>query len=118
MTGLFVHFVLGVGAVLGLLWLASKGARRLPGRGGGAAGGLRVVARRQLGKGSAVVRVGVEDKDLLLGCSPQGIELLCELPATAPEPDPAPAPALLPDLNRAPDFAAVLSQALGLRRRQ
>ena len=84
--GTVLHFLVGVAVVGGLLWLVSKAASRYGARTGPARGrddSLRIVARRQVAKGSSIVRVSVEDRDLLLGASQRGVELLCELPKTA-----------------------------------
>lgn len=89
-----IHFLVGVGVVGGMLWGAAVLARRFGTRGvspGSAEAGLRIVARRPISKGSSLVRVSVDDRDLLVGASPKGIELLCDLPKTAPVQLPAPA---------------------------
>jgi flagellar biogenesis protein FliO len=91
MISVLFHFLVGIAVVGGLLWalsrLAKGGFASLRARTGGG-DALRVVCRRQVSKGAVLVRVSVEDKDLLLGSTPKGIELLCELPKSA---DPLPA---------------------------
>jgi|GEM_PF-2776804 len=121
MTGALLHLFVGVALVGGLLWLASKAARAYGARGLGSGGrdeALRVVARRQMVKGASVVRVSVEDKDLLLGVSDKGVGLLCELPKT-----PAPNASRAGEATFAatgwqprPSFAEALARSLSLRR--
>lgn len=87
-----IHFLVGVAVVGGMLWGAAALARRFGARGanpGPAGTGLRIVARRPISKGSSLLRISVDDRDLLVGASPKGIELLCDLPKTAPVPLPA-----------------------------
>lgn len=120
---LVVRFVLGSAVVLGLLWASARLAARYGSPGASrTSAGMRVVARRQLGKGLAVVRLAVEDKDLLLACSPKGVELLCELPASAAEQSTLEAdPPLLTGASggAAPtSFASALKHAIGLRQRR
>lgn len=81
-----VHFLVGVAVVGGMLWGAAALARRFGARGaspGATGAGLRIVARRPISKGSSLLRISVDDRDLLVGASPKGIELLCDLPKTA-----------------------------------
>jgi flagellar biogenesis protein FliO len=122
MTGVALHFVVGVAIVGGLLWGASRLARSY---GAGATnagrdGTLRVVARRQVAKGASIVRVSVEDKDLLLGASQKGVELLCELPKTraVPEATPAASSFATTGWQPRPTLAEALSRSLNLRRRR
>ena len=113
-----VHFLVGTAVVGGLLWATSVLARRFGRRGVSLGGGddrLRIVARRSLTKGSTLVRVSVEDRDILLGASSKGVEMLCDLPKTAVATAPMPAPASLPRLSLG-GFAGVLDWAM-LRRR-
>jgi len=80
-----LHFVVGVAVVGAMLWGAAALARRFGARGerrGPLQDGLRIVARRSISKSSTLVRVSVEDRDILLGSSPKGVELLCDLPKT------------------------------------
>jgi len=121
MTSALVHFLFGLVVVGGLLWALSRlarggfaGLKRSP-AGGDA---LRVVCRRQVAKGAVIVRVSVDDKDLLLGSSPKGIEMLCELPKS-PEPSPAAQPVGLffGDPGQA-GFAELLGKTLASRRRR
>jgi flagellar biogenesis protein FliO len=121
MTSLLAHFLVGIAVVGGLLWAVSRLARagfagmKGPSSSGGA---LRVVGRRQIAKGAAVVRVSVEDRDLLLGSSPKGIELLCELPKS-PEPTREPSPVgLLFGEGEQGSFADMLGRSLLARRRR
>jgi flagellar biogenesis protein FliO len=115
MTSVLAHFFVGVVVVGGLLWGASRlagsglGATRRPGRSPEA---LRLVGRRQVGKGSSIVRISLEDRDLLLGSSPKGIELLCELPKS-PEPVPQASPVeLWFGKGEQSSFPGVLSRTL------
>lgn len=78
MVWLLVRFLIGVGSIGGLAYWAKR-------RIGGAAGlrrlnGLRIVSRVAVAKGATVVRVATGEKDLLLGCTAQGITSLAELP--------------------------------------
>lgn len=123
MIGTAVHFVLGVAVVGGLLWFASLLARRWkPGAiAAGRRDALRVVERRPIAKGVSVVRLSVEDRDLLIGASSKGVELLCELPKTpAPQQGPsAPALSYSPDGRpMRPGFVDALSASLANRRRR
>lgn len=126
--GTVLHFLVGVAVVGGLLWLVSKAASRYGARTGPTRGrddALRVVARRQVAKGSSIVRVSVEDRDLLLGASQRGVELLCELPKTADQE--AELPRLAGTARSAgnsfaetgwqprPSFAEALTRSLGAR---
>lgn len=122
MTGIALHFLIGIAVVGGLLWGVSRLAERWR------AGvlrpvrdePLRVVARRNLAKGVSVVRLSVEDRDLLVGATPKGVELICELPKT-----PAQAPAQAPAAPYGPDgrperpaFAEALARSLAIRHRR
>lgn len=126
MTGAVLHFLVGIAVVGSLLWGASRFAERWK------TGGhrvrdepLRVVSRRSLAKGVSVVRLSVEDRDLLLGATSKGVELICELPKT-----PGPAPVLAatttyrvaeygPDGQPArPSFAEALTRSLALKHRK
>ena len=77
-----VHLLLRVAsslaAVLGLIWLLSRGGRRRTGGRVAAAGRFTVVGRQSLGRhaGVAVVRVG--DRALVLGVTEQSVQLLAE----------------------------------------
>lgn len=98
-----IHFVVAIGVVGGMLWGAAILARRFGSRGtrpGPAGPGLRIVARHPVSKSTSLVRVSVEDRDLLIGTSPKGIELLCDLPKTAPAeiPSTGSAPLLSPGI--------------------
>lgn len=116
MTGDVLHFVVGISVVAVLLW----GASRLTGRlsadmpRAGRPEALRVVGRRQVARGAAVVRVSVEDRDVLLGVSPKGVELLCELPKTQVQPVPARGTAV-GDQPARPSFSQALARSLALR---
>jgi len=80
MLWLVVRFLVGVGSFGGLAYWAK---RHIGGpKGLGKPNGLRVVSRVGVAKGATVVRVATGDKDLLLGCTPQGITSLAELPAS------------------------------------
>jgi flagellar biogenesis protein FliO len=115
MASLLVRFIVGSGVVLGLLWCASQLTHRYGSARVGTlrrVGGLDVVARRQLSRGASIVRVSLDDKDLLLGCSAKGIEMLCELPLTRDEPAPEML-AGLSDTPVVPTFAGMLTKATG-----
>lgn len=78
------------------------------------------MGRRQVVKGAVILRVSVEDRDILLGASSKGVEVLCELPKT-----PAPRPVATPEMGYGPDgqplrpsFAEALARSLALRRRR
>lgn len=95
MLTVLVHFVIGVAVVGALLWGSSVMARRLANRGvrlGPGEDALRIVSRHSLTKGSVLVRVSVEDHDILLGASSKGIEQICDLPKTRAAAVTAPAP--------------------------
>jgi len=130
-----LHFLVGVAVVGAMLWGASVAARRFGARGvgrGPVQEGLRIVARRPISKSTTLVRVSVEDRDILLGASPKGLEMICDLPKTdtveAHSTSPTPnlperfaggrAPGLLPSLQTSGQggFSAMLQSAL-LRRR-
>lgn len=113
MFEMILRFIVGSGVVLGLLWLTSKLAARYGTKGGGrfrASGGLDVVARRQIARGTSIVRISVDDKDLLLGCSAKGVEMLCELPLTHPVE--APRLVRVPNPIAGSGFAAKLAKAV------
>lgn len=123
MTGTALHFLIGVALVGGLLWGTSRLAKTYSAKGGLRTRRdepLRVVARRQVAKGASLVRVSVEDKDLLLGASQKGVELICELPKTQK------ALATLAETNHfaatgwqpRPTFAGSLSRPLNLKRQR
>jgi flagellar biogenesis protein FliO len=116
-----IRFLIGIGAVGGLLYWARRrvgaprGLTRSP--------GLRVVARVGVAKGATVVRVATGDKDLLLGCTAQGVTTLAELPPSA-EPLPSLDPPVVASMvsprlsgfrsptNRSESFAATLRAAV------
>jgi len=76
MLELTVRIVLSLLVVFGILWGLAKLARRpLAGRGGGL---LRVLARQQLTRGSAVAVVKVADRALVLGVTDAGVTLLAD----------------------------------------
>ncbi|MGH9068810.1 MAG: flagellar biosynthetic protein FliO [Acidimicrobiales bacterium] len=110
---LAIRFVLGVGVVVVMLWFASRMARRMPARMGKPTSTMRVLERTPVAKGVTLVRVGLEDRDLLLSCSTRGAEVLCELDKRPDPPTPAPSIALLGD---AQPFPKVLSEMLRGRR--
>ncbi len=81
MLWLVARFLVGIGSFGGLAYWAKRhiGGPKGPGK----PNGLRVVSRVGVAKGATVVRVATgDDKDLLLGCTPQGITSLAELPAS------------------------------------
>ena len=81
-----LHFLVGIAVVGAMLWGAAVAARRFGARGEGRGPvqeGLRIVARRPISKNATLVRVSVEDRDILLGASPKGLEVICDLPKTA-----------------------------------
>lgn len=83
-----LHFLVGVAVVGAMLWGAAVAARRFGSRGmgrGPVQEGLRIVARRPISKNATLVRVSVEDRDILLGASQKGLEVICDLPKTAAE---------------------------------
>ncbi len=122
MTGVVLHFLLGVAVVGGLLWGASRLAERWKTGVPRAVRDepLRVVGRRNLAKGASVVRLSVEDRDLLLSATSKGVELLCELPKTpVPAVPPSTAVSFGPDGQPIrPTFAEALARSLPLGRRQ
>jgi flagellar protein FliO/FliZ len=76
MVELTLRIAFSLLVVFGLLGGLAKLARRpLSGRGGGL---LRVVARQQLSRGSAVAVVRVADRALVLGVSDAGVTLLAD----------------------------------------
>src|SRR5438552_16861518 len=83
--------------VLGLLWVLAKVARRpLAGRGGG---GIAVLARQQITRGSTVAVVRVGDRALILGVTDGQVSLLGEAdPASVDSPAPRRATVALPAL--------------------
>lgn len=119
MTGLVLHLLAGAVIVGGLLWGASRWARAAGLGPSGRDEVLRVVSHRQLAKGAALVRVSVEDRDLLLGTSAKGVELLCELPKTAlPARQGGLGLCFGPDGQPVkPTFAEVLARPLSFRQR-
>ncbi len=90
---LALRVVVSLGVVVGLMVVAGRVlAHRGTGmpRRGGTSGSLDVVAQRSLNRQSAVAIVQVADRRLVVGVSPNAINLLADLPA---EPAPAPEPA-------------------------
>ena len=71
------RMLLGLGLVLGLMWLIARYAKRP--LGGRPDGVLSVLARQQLTKGSSVAVVKLLDRALVVGVSDQGgVQLLTE----------------------------------------
>lgn len=126
MTGIALHFLIGVAVVGSMLWGVARLAERWKTAAPRAAHDepLRVVARRNLAKGVSVVRLSVEDRDILVGATPKGVELICELPKTdAPAATRARAAGPLPTYGPdgqplRPAFAEILTRSLALGRRR
>ncbi len=86
MIAMVARTAFSLAAVLALMFLAARVARRGVRRSGG--GALEVVARQQLGRTSSIAVVTVGGRPLLLGVTESGVSLLTELdPATLSVPD-------------------------------
>jgi flagellar protein FliO/FliZ len=84
---LALRIACSLAVVFALLWGLARLARRpLAGRGGGA---VRVLARQQLTRGSAVAVVRVADRALVLGVTDAGVSLLADADPALFEPDAA-----------------------------
>ena len=115
---IILSLVAVLGALIGTTWLSrrSKGAGR---------GGLRVVSRVGVSKGSSLLVVSVGSRMMLVGATEGSLRLLSEIdpadldgsPAEvtdAAAPDPAPAGAALPQLPQLPaGLAPVLPSSPG-----
>jgi flagellar protein FliO/FliZ len=80
--GLLLRVGLSLAVVIGLMWLTARALRGAAGRG---AGVVEVVARQQIGRGSAVAVVRVADKGLVLGVTDGHVTLLGETDLLAVE---------------------------------
>jgi len=87
MLSVLWHFLFGVVVVGALLWASAWAARRWSSRFDESCAGrseIRVVSRQQVARGAWVVRISLDDKDVLVGASQHGVNLLLdELPKSS-----------------------------------
>lgn len=102
---LVLRVVLSLGAVLTVLWLAQKYARRRL-KVGGPEQLVSVVARQGIGQKAAVVLVDADGKRFLLGVTEQSVSIL----HTGDAPEPAPV-----DEESAVAFSRKLEEASGVK---
>lgn len=80
-AGLLLQLVVGLGVVLGIIWVATRVMRGRV-RGSSAsrrAGAISVVARQSLGKGVSLAVVRVGDRPFLVGATPHSVHKIEEL---------------------------------------
>ncbi|SDQ19807.1 flagellar biosynthetic protein FliO [Quadrisphaera sp. DSM 44207] len=89
---LLLRVAVSLAAVLGLVWLLARGARRTGAGRVAPASRFAVVGRQSLGRSAGVAVVRVGDRALVLGVTEQSVRLLAETdlsavlePAAAPE---------------------------------
>ena len=82
-AGLLLRVALSLGAVLGLVWLLARGARRTGAGRFAPASRFTVVGRQSLGRSAGVAVVRVGDRALVLGVTEQSVRLLAETDLSA-----------------------------------
>lgn len=86
-TSLLLQLVIGLGVVLGVIWVVARLLRGKAGLAMGARrqGALAVLHRQSLGKGSSVAIVRAAGRVYLVGVTQQNVHRIDELDAAAPE---------------------------------
>ncbi len=90
----WVHEVGALLVVFGVLWLVARYIKKRNGLGGAIAGGrgpggqITVLSRQVLAKGISLAIVRVGTRDLLVGVTPSGVNLISELSAGSAVADP------------------------------
>ena len=108
-AALLLRVVLSLGAVLGLVWLLARAARRSGGGRVAPATRFSVIGRQSLGRNAGVAVVRVGQRALVLGVTEQSVRLLAETDLTEVlEPVEAPERRTELDLS-VPELAAPLT---------
>lgn len=79
--GLIARMALSLGVVFGLIWLVSWGAKKyLPNQVNAVRGGaIKILSTRSIGARKSLMLVRVQDKTILIGVTPSGMNMLTEV---------------------------------------